>query len=207
MSDAVDISWLRDRLMDVAGITDAQAGNLIGVGMAKGALSATAPIATCRPEESAQYHSEADYSEDTYELPQIFWLSVQVDWSEQRPYFRFFYQKRVWLVSAILVPRAKALSFIQANDPLQQQSKLAPEAVEARTVGTRGRGGAPAKVDWEKCLIEAARWMHVNGRPPSQADLVRHIAGWLGDATPGDTQLKQHLGPLYKAIEQADRSD
>ena len=69
----------------------------------------------------------------------------------------------------------------------------------------KGAGGAPPKIDWEKCLIEAARWMYASKAPDQQAKLIRHIADWLGPIAPGDTQLKAHLAPLYRAFREVDR--
>jgi hypothetical protein len=78
------------------------------------------------------------------------------------------------------------------------------KAPHSRRKGTGGRGG---DYEWEKCLIEAARWMHIEGVPSKQADLIRHMVEWFGEDVPGDTQLKEHLGPLYLALKTGVRSD
>lgn len=208
MSDTVDIAWLRDRLVSVAALTDIQAGNLICRGMIEGELSAVAPHAVCRPERSARYHSDDDFSEEDYLIPAEYWSAVDVDWTDRRPYFRFFHQKRAWLVQHLIVPSKAAFAFVRANDPLLTTSDKPadPQLVAAKpAIGTKGTGGAPPIIDWERCLIEAARWMYVNGLPPSQAKLIDHIEDWLGDAAPGPTQLKTHLAPLYRAFRDADR--
>jgi hypothetical protein len=36
--------------------------------------------------------------------------------------------------------------------------------------------------------------------PRSQAKLVNHILEWFGEAGPSDTQVKEHIGPLYAAL-------
>lgn len=89
--------------------------------------------------------------------------------------------------------------------PAFQQPKMA--ASDAQSSKRKGRGGRGGDFDWERCLIEAARWMHHEGVPAKQADLVRYIAEWFGEDCPSDTQLKEHLGPLYLAIKTGQSAD
>jgi hypothetical protein len=62
------------------------------------------------------------------------------------------------------------------------------------------RGGAPSKIDWEKCLIEAARHVMVNGLPRTQADLIAHLLAWCQDSV-SETTMKGHIAPFYREIE------
>ena len=71
----------------------------------------------------------------------------------------------------------------------------------------KGPGGRGGDFEWEKCLVEAARWMHIEGVPSKQADLIRRMAEWFGEDGPGETQLKEHLGPLYLALKTGDPAD
>ena len=63
-----------------------------------------------------------------------------------------------------------------------------------------GLPGAPAAYDWEAALIKAARYVREKGLPKSQAILVRHILEWFGEPGPSETQVKEHIGPLYAAL-------
>ncbi|WP_157064284.1 hypothetical protein [Methylobacterium tarhaniae] len=74
------------------------------------------------------------------------------------------------------------------------------DAVQDTPARRKGAGGRRGNHDWERCLIEAARWMHHEGVPNRQADLIRYIEEWFGDDAPSGTQLKEHLGPLYLAF-------
>jgi hypothetical protein len=58
-----------------------------------------------------------------------------------------------------------------------------------RITGRKVRPGAPAVYDWEKALVEAARYCHENG--------------WFGEPGPSETQVKEHLAPLYAALRDA----
>jgi hypothetical protein len=69
-----------------------------------------------------------------------------------------------------------------------------------RTTGRKVVRGAPLAYDWEAALIEAARYIFENGLPKSQAKLVGHVLEWFGERGPGDTQVKQHIGPLYTTL-------
>jgi len=82
--------------------------------------------------------------------------------------------------------------------PASENTEMA--AADNRSAKRKGRGGRGGDFDWERCLIEAARWMHHEGVPAKQAELVRYIAEWFGEDCPSDTQLKEHLSPLYLAL-------
>jgi hypothetical protein len=71
------------------------------------------------------------------------------------------------------------------------------------TQGRRSPRGAKTVFDWEKALIEGCGFLIENGLPEDQADLIAYIADWFGDEGPGDTQIKEHLAPLYRRAKQA----
>jgi hypothetical protein len=64
--------------------------------------------------------------------------------------------------------------------------------------------GTKTEYDWEKILIEAARYMWEEGVPQSEAKLRSHIEEWCKGDAPGESQLKSHLAPLYRALKKAD---
>ncbi|GJE48840.1 hypothetical protein GOFOIKOB_1874 [Methylobacterium tardum] len=167
MSDHVDIAWIRDRLASSAGISDAQAGELIHAAMIKGALRAVAAHATRRPESSAAHHTDEDFSEEDFVIPQVFWASVQVSWHDRHPYFRFFHKRQVWLTSSLAVDRPAAVAFLRANDPLLAIEIVQPVAAPAeqgpRIALQKSKGGRPAKYDWAMAGGALAGHMHGTG--------------------------------------------
>jgi hypothetical protein len=64
--------------------------------------------------------------------------------------------------------------------------------------------GTKTEYDWEKILIEAARYMWEEGVPQSEAKLRSHIEKWCKGDAPGESQLKSHLAPLYRTLKRAD---
>jgi hypothetical protein len=74
------------------------------------------------------------------------------------------------------------------------------QVASKRITGRKVVRGAPPAYDWEKALIEAARYIFENGLPKSQAKLVRHMLKWFGEPEPSETQVKQHIGPLYNVL-------
>jgi hypothetical protein len=72
-----------------------------------------------------------------------------------------------------------------------------------RVTGRKVVPGAPALYDWEKALIEAARYCLENGVPKSQAKLVNYILEWFGESGPSETQVKEHIAPLHAALQHA----
>lgn len=64
----------------------------------------------------------------------------------------------------------------------------------------RGRRG---EYDWEACLIEAARYIHIEGTNISQAQLLSHLLAWFGDDAPSESTLKDHVSPLYRELKRA----
>ena len=69
--------------------------------------------------------------------------------------------------------------------------------------GHRSARGAKSAYDWEAAIVEAAILIFEHGLPETQADLVAHISDWFGDNGPGDSQIKEHLAPLYQRAKQA----
>lgn len=72
----------------------------------------------------------------------------------------------------------------------------------------KGIGGAPAEYDWEKYLIEAAVFMHINGSRMTQQALFEHLWTIFGgrDGGPSPGSMKAHIGPLYRRFKQIDSS-
>jgi hypothetical protein len=66
--------------------------------------------------------------------------------------------------------------------------------------GRRDRRGSKTEFDWEKALIEAAAYVRQHGLPSKQARLEDHIADWFGENGPDTTQIREHIGPLYRAL-------
>jgi hypothetical protein len=71
------------------------------------------------------------------------------------------------------------------------------------TQGRRSPRGAKTAFDWEEALVEGCGFLIENGLPEDQAALVAHIAEWFGEDGPGDTQIKEHLAPLYRRAQRA----
>lgn len=64
--------------------------------------------------------------------------------------------------------------------------------------GRRSSKGAKVAFRWEDALIEAAAFILENDLPKTQDELVSHISTWFGDKGPSDTQIKAHIGPLFR---------
>jgi hypothetical protein len=77
-----------------------------------------------------------------------------------------------------------------------------PEVLRA----ARSSRGAKSMIDWEKVLIEAACYMYAKQEAGSQTELFAHLRTWLNrsDGGPGDTTLKDHIGPLWRAFQKID---
>jgi hypothetical protein len=69
--------------------------------------------------------------------------------------------------------------------------------------GRRSPRGAKTAFDWEAAIIEGCGFLIESGLPEDQADLIAHVAGWFGGDGPGDTQIKEHLSPLYRRAKRA----
>jgi hypothetical protein len=86
--------------------------------------------------------------------------------------------------------------------------KLWPENKETATADENPwrKSGAGAKGDynWERILIEAAGHMYENSVPQSLTELCKHVESWCGDDAPGETQLKEHLRPLFQKFKKID---
>lgn len=205
MPESVTFHWLFGQLAERMGLSPQDAMEIVRTAMISGELSAVAPRLTYLPQNEATIIQGINYGRRIdYKIPPELWKSLRVDWEEGNLYPHFYDEYGVYLAPKIDIASSDAYKFIKSRDPVLQASPIAADREPAVSTGTKGAGGAPRKVDWEKCLIEAARWMYAGKTPDKQADLIRHVANWLGPAAPGETQLKAHLAPLWRAFRNAD---
>ena len=70
--------------------------------------------------------------------------------------------------------------------------------------GWRGKGGRPPTRDWEALYGWAARRVHDQGLPASQAELIREALDWLGsqgdDALPDESTVRRKLAGFWRAL-------
>jgi hypothetical protein len=81
-----------------------------------------------------------------------------------------------------------------------------PPKADDQSKAMRGRRtprGAKTAWNWEKALIEASVFMDEHGLPETRDVLLRHVADWFGDDGPGETQITEHIAPLYRALARA----
>lgn len=144
----------------------------------------------------------------------LFWRFAEIDWRQSSGLRK---EMSIEDADAQLVdlPRQEIFGInVSEQDLLDRwhipdyfDSPTAPAAPATQKPRRKGPGGRGGDFEWEKCLIEAARWMHLEGVPSKQAELIRHMAEWFGLDGPSETQLKEHLAPLYLALKTGEPSD
>lgn len=71
-------------------------------------------------------------------------------------------------------------------------------------VAWRSKGGRPPTRDWDALYGWAARRVHDQGLPASQAELVREALDWLGsqgdDALPDESTVRRKLAGFWRAL-------
>lgn len=205
MTESVTIKWLCRQIAERTGSSEQEALEVVRNAMIAGEISAFTPQVDYYPANTEQFEKLANYGrKSAYKFPSNLWEKIMVDLEEQHPYFHFYDEHGVYLTTSVYVSQASALKFVKSKDPLYLAQTFETAAAPVIVTIKKGIGGAPTKINWEKCLIEAARWMFSSGVPAQQADLVRYIAEWLGSAAPSETQLKAHLAPLYRALREVD---
>jgi hypothetical protein len=100
--------------------------------------------------------------------------------------------------ASLFVSRAEAAQFWPWVDdpPTEGDQRKAMQ-------GRRSTRGAKTAWKWEDALIAASAHAYEHGLPEKQADLVSYVAEWFGDPSPGETQIKAHIAPLYRALARA----
>jgi hypothetical protein len=101
-------------------------------------------------------------------------------------------------LACLFVSRAEAAKFWPWVDdrPKEGDQRKAMQ-------GRRSTRGAKTAWKWEDAVIAASAHAYEHGLPEKQADLVRYVAEWFGDPGPGETQIKAHIAPLYRALARA----
>ena len=103
-----------------------------------------------------------------------------------------------WSAACLFTSRVEAAQFW----PWLDDGPKADDQPNA-TQGRRSPRGAKTAWKWEEAVIAASVYAYERGLPEKQADLVRYIAEWFGDPGPGETQIKAHIAPLYRALARA----
>ena len=70
-------------------------------------------------------------------------------------------------------------------------------------------GGRPQKFSWDDVWIEACRYIHDEGVPATQAELMRHLQQWCENQfgqQPADSTLRPKLRKLYAALGRPDEN-
>jgi hypothetical protein len=117
--------------------------------------------------------------------PDGFWRSAQIDWAEDR--------------AVRSSPRFEAHRVVVAEQDLLKlwpERALLPE-VDAPTSGRK------RKYHREEIVTVAAEYIAEYRLPGSQSKLIDKVSTILGDAAPGDTLMKEIIGPFYKRIKAA----
>jgi hypothetical protein len=78
-----------------------------------------------------------------------------------------------------------------------------PDDKQKATQGRRSTRGPPTAFDWEGANIAASAFAYEHGLPKTQGELVRFVDDWFGNDGPGETQIKAHIAPLYRALVRA----
>ena len=87
-------------------------------------------------------------------------------------------------------------------DRTYQDWAFGGEGFEAHFPGApKNRGGRPRAYKREDILIEGAMVAFEDGVPGTFEAFWGAVEARLGDASPGETLLKESLGPLYKRLE------
>jgi hypothetical protein len=117
--------------------------------------------------------------------PAGFWRLAQVRWEEDAAVCTGSMRFEAYRV----VVAERDLFILWPGDPL---------IFEAGTDDSSARPGAKRKYDRAEILTEASVYIYVNGLPESQSQLIDKLYEILGDKAPGDTLMKEIIGPFYK---------
>lgn len=67
----------------------------------------------------------------------------------------------------------------------------------------KARSGRPEGFQWDDVWIETCRYIHENGVPATDAELMRHLQEWCENQfgkQPGDSTLKPKLRKLFRVL-------
>jgi hypothetical protein len=78
---------------------------------------------------------------------------------------------------------------------------VAPAELESRST-KRHAGGRPVTYDWESVLIHVASFIHENGLPKTQAELVRVMQDWFNERgdIPAESEIKKRARLVLQAF-------
>ena len=206
MTNQFKIRWLWCEIAERIGLSETEGLELVRRALIAGEIRCDARNTTYIAQNVSQFDRSAKYGSNlNINVAPDLWSTLQIDLEGQNPYFHFYDQYGVYLSTDVYIDAKEAYKFIGSRDPLRQDPLPSKIAMPNSVIPRKGVGGAPSKINWERCIIEAAKWMYDSKAPDSQADLIRYIAELLGDEAPSETQLKAHLAPLYRAFRAIDQ--
>lgn len=199
ISNRANLNWFRQQLQDRIGLTQSEAGDLVRNTMIAGQLTGWAPIATCLPKMSARSRTtKKDGRKTDFSIPPALWNFIDVDWDEKNPCYNFHTEQDSWIIHHIFIDRISAIIIITNLEYPANNTQLAFAKSAKGRSENKNRGGRPRKYDWEKCQIEAERWMSKNGPSSTLTALYNHMALWFGSKEPAESTLKEKLRPIYR---------
>ena len=74
---------------------------------------------------------------------------------------------------------------------------------ENRGATKRKRGGKPAQHDWDDFWVEMCRYIHENGIPSTQAELVDRMLDWFidrGDESIDPRTIEKKVAKLFRIL-------
>lgn len=193
MSDRSPITFLRDRLSALTGVTHSSAGESIRQAMAAGEIEAVAGGVSIRPDGG---EGAADILLEDHLLKAEYWQRCRVDWEARYLDFTFYVGRDLYFASDLNVDAAAAVAFLRLRDPLYQpQASTAPAA-------EKNKGGRPAKHDWDGAFIEMAR-IAVLGDDSSRAALTKAVEEWFmqtAGSSPAPSLVREKVQRFHESI-------
>ena len=206
MTGQVKIRWLWRQIAERRGLSEIEGLELVRTALIAGEIRCDAKNASYFAQDESQFERSKNYGTGLeIILPAELWSTLQIDLEDENPYFHFYDTYGIYLTTDVYIDAESAYRFVRSKDPLLSTQDVIIDSTIKPIFSKKGPGGAPSKIDWEKCIIEAAKWMYSSKAPDIQNDLIKHIANMLGDKSPGDTQLKTHLAPLWRAFRAVDQ--
>lgn len=83
---------------------------------------------------------------------------------------------------------------------LHGHTDTAPDQSQAISEQPEKRQGGRPSADWDSVFIAAACVVFAEGVPATQAAFISAVQTRLGEKAPGDTQMKERIGPLYREL-------
>jgi hypothetical protein len=131
-------------------------------------------------------------------VPVKFWHQATIDWENSSGFINFpgdiYKETGIYVNHEDLTKVVSPSSSARERDAADGATNGVPRPDDPQAPTKKPAMRTPrAKYDWGGAYAQMSRYVHENGVPEVNADLIRYLQEWFGNECPGESVLKERV--------------